>query len=360
MPYGSPLLPQMDYYAPFGEKPLAHYTSEMLETFYRAIENLALNAHPSEEAVVIKYRTTNIRTRRSTDCRKRVNMNDLNDDVDVQVLTSVVLEKCTIIPETLRQELEQVLYYLHKRSTHRNKPARVHKRVWRSDRDALPRHVAGQSMVDGSVPPPPQGSPRFMFLREQGNIIGKVLLLPRIGDVELRKTTIRLLFNLSFDAKARSRMVAEGHVVQVTPLIENNAKDLNLLYQLNVNDNPKAMITFTHAMQLLMRDLLSGNGSEVTKVVLLDACAEKWNAQLACGHDNQGNILKNGLVVWLENDFADTTRNGWILSKVVYLEKVKVLSSTTIMCRECCLTISLTIASISLTMNHCSSECTCF
>ncbi|KAJ1366940.1 hypothetical protein KIN20_027744, partial [Parelaphostrongylus tenuis] len=85
---------------------------------------------------------------------------------------------------------------------------------------------------------------------EQGNIIGKQLLLFPIGDVELRKTTIRLLFNLSFDAKARSRMVAEGLVAQVTPLIENDADALNLLYQLSVNDDAKAMLTFTDAMQL--------------------------------------------------------------------------------------------------------------
>ncbi|KAJ1356917.1 hypothetical protein KIN20_014888 [Parelaphostrongylus tenuis] len=45
-------------------------------------------------------------------------------------------------------------------------------------------------------------------------------------------------------------MVAEGLVAQVTPLIENDAKALNLLYQLSVNDDAKAMLTFTDAMQL--------------------------------------------------------------------------------------------------------------
>ncbi|KAJ1356918.1 hypothetical protein KIN20_014889 [Parelaphostrongylus tenuis] len=94
------------------------------QTNGEAIDNLTINAHPSEEAVVIKYRAINIRTRRFTGCQKLINLKDLNDDVDVQVLTNVVLEKCTIIPETMRQELEQVLYYLRKRSIHRNKPAR--------------------------------------------------------------------------------------------------------------------------------------------------------------------------------------------------------------------------------------------
>ncbi|KAK6052503.1 Kinesin-associated protein [Cooperia oncophora] len=123
---------------------------------------------------------------------------------------------------------------------------------------------------------------------EQGDIIGKLLQLFPIGDVELRKATIRLLFNLSFDAKSRRRMVSEGLVAHVAPLIESDAKALNLLYQLSVNDDAKAMLTFTDAMQLLMRDLLTGNGSEATKAVLLNACAEKRNAQLVCGHDGQG------------------------------------------------------------------------
>ncbi|KAK5966163.1 hypothetical protein GCK32_007807, partial [Trichostrongylus colubriformis] len=126
---------------------------------------------------------------------------------------------------------------------------------------------------------------------EQGDIIGKLLQLFPIGDVELRKVTIRLLFNLSFDAKSRRRMVSEGLVAHVAPLIESDPKALNLLYQLSVNDDAKAMLTFTDAMQLLMRDLLTGNGSEATKAVLLNACAEKRNAQLVCGHDGQGLAL---------------------------------------------------------------------
>nr|CDJ89894.1 Kinesin-associated domain containing protein [Haemonchus contortus] len=123
---------------------------------------------------------------------------------------------------------------------------------------------------------------------EQGNIIGKLLQLFPIDDIELRKAVIRLLFNLSFDAKSRRRMVSEGLLAHVAPLIESDAKALNLLYQLSVNDDAKAMLTFTDAMQLLMRDLLTGNGSEATKAVLLNACAEKRNAQLVCGHNGQG------------------------------------------------------------------------
>ncbi|KAJ1356889.1 hypothetical protein KIN20_014739 [Parelaphostrongylus tenuis] len=51
------------------------------------------------------------------------------------------------------------------------------------------------------------------------------------------------------------------------------------------------MLTFTDAMQLLKLNLLSGNGSGVTKAVLLNACAERRNAQLVCGQDGQGLAL---------------------------------------------------------------------
>lgn len=37
-----------------------------------------------------------------------------------------------------------------------------------------------------------------------------------------------------------------------------------------------------------MRDLLSGDGSDVTKAVLLNVCVEKRNAQLVCGTEGGG------------------------------------------------------------------------
>lgn len=61
----------------------------------------------------------------------------------------------------------------------------------------------------------------YRVFKEQGDIIGKLLQLFPIGDVELRKATIRLLFNLSFDAKSRRRMVSEGLVAHVAPLIDS-------------------------------------------------------------------------------------------------------------------------------------------
>lgn len=429
------------------------------------IDNLTLDAHPIEQAIVIKYHVDNARSHRSSECQKLVNLKDLNDDVDVRQLADVVMEKCTIIPEGMRQEVEQILYYLQNRnkrarsassissadySTGTSSPnassmradidevdsyielfyeetaeknrgallifeltkttanleilienetligalARVFREDWKKNFDlattiirifvqfsfynqfqaTLSHHKIGAlcmnameyemkrgelwaaeavnadektarkcrlairkqqtllaacitlltnlahdinvelKMVRRDVVPIllkclsfresselTLATVQFLLklsifeenktVMEQGDIIGKLLQLFPIGDVELRKATIRLLFNLSFDAKSRRRMVSEGLVAHVAPLIDSDAKALNLLYQLSVDDDAKAMLTFTDAMQLLMRDLLTGNGSEATKAILLNACAEKRNAQLVCGHDGQGLAL---------------------------------------------------------------------
>ncbi|KJH53168.1 cation diffusion facilitator family transporter [Dictyocaulus viviparus] len=431
------------------------------------IDNLTIDAHPTEEAIVIKYRSTNIRTHHSSDCQKLINLKDLNDDVDVPVLANVVMEKCTIIPAVMRQELEQMLFYLQKRASYRNKRvrsasslsvtdclttvasdwsgkvdinqldgyvellyentaeksrgaqcilelakteanleslaknetligalARVFREDWKKNFDlattiiqifvcfshynqfqttlshykigALCMNAMEYEMKRGdlwaaeikSLDEKNVRKCRLAIRKQQnllsacisllmnlahdinvelkmvrrdivpillhclnlrdsaeltlvtvqfllklsmfeenkaaldhGDIIGKLLLLFPITDVELRKTTLCLLFNLSFDAKARSKMVAEGLVTHVAPLIECDSKALNLLYQLSVNDDGKAVLTYTDAMQLLMRDLLTGSGNEVTKAILLNACAEKRNAQLVCGQDGQGLAL---------------------------------------------------------------------
>ncbi|VDO60544.1 unnamed protein product, partial [Heligmosomoides polygyrus] len=407
------------------------------------IDNLTLDAHPIEQAIVIKYHVDNARSHRSSECQKLVNLKDLNDDVDVRQLADVVMEKCTIIPEGMRQEVEQILYYLQNRNKRASKfgsyielfyeetaeknrgallifeltkttanleilienetligaLARVFREDWKKNFDlattiirifvqfsfynqfqaTLSHHKIGAlcmnameyemkrgelwaaeavnadektarkcrlairkqqtllaacitlltnlahdinvelKMVRRDVVPIllkclsfresselTLATVQFLLklsifeenktVMEQGDIIGKLLQLFPIGDVELRKATIRLLFNLSFDAKSRRRMVSEGLVAHVAPLIDSDAKALNLLYQLSVDDDAKAMLTFTDAMQLLMRDLLTGNGSEATKAILLNACAEKRNAQLVCGHDGQGSLLMDAAI----------------------------------------------------------------
>ncbi|CAI2349369.1 unnamed protein product [Caenorhabditis sp. 36 PRJEB53466] len=123
---------------------------------------------------------------------------------------------------------------------------------------------------------------------EQNGTVEKVLKLFPIQDPELRKVAIKLLFNFSFDPKNVPKMVDGGLVPHMASLIEEDQKALNMLYLLSCNDDAKAMLAYTDAIQLLMRDLLSGTGSQVTKAVLLNICLEKRNAQLVCGPSGQG------------------------------------------------------------------------
>lgn len=123
---------------------------------------------------------------------------------------------------------------------------------------------------------------------EQNGTVEKLLKLFPIHDPDLRKSTIMLLFNFSFDMKNLPKMVNGGLVPHMASLIENDSKALNMLYLLSCNDDAKAMLAYTDAIQLLMRDVLSGKGSEITKAVLLNICLEKRNAQLVCGPGGQG------------------------------------------------------------------------
>ncbi|CAJ0580815.1 unnamed protein product, partial [Mesorhabditis spiculigera] len=122
---------------------------------------------------------------------------------------------------------------------------------------------------------------------EQDAVMDKLIGLVTLSDEEVRKQAIRILFNLSFDEKNRLRMVQAGLVTHISPLIQKSYA-LNLLYQLTINDDAKAMVTYTDAIQLLMSDLLSGQASDVAKAVLINACIEKRNAQLVCGPRGEG------------------------------------------------------------------------
>lgn len=121
-----------------------------------------------------------------------------------------------------------------------------------------------------------------------GNVVGSLCALFPIKNKALQHSAVRLLFNLSFVPSLRDQMVAAGLVSHVAPLIDADESALKLFYQLSMNDDSKAMITYTDAIPCLMRKLLSNNGSEIVKAVLINIALEKRNAQLLGGTDGQG------------------------------------------------------------------------
>uniref|UniRef100_A0AC35UG17 ARM repeat-containing protein n=1 Tax=Rhabditophanes sp. KR3021 TaxID=114890 RepID=A0AC35UG17_9BILA len=104
----------------------------------------------------------------------------------------------------------------------------------------------------------------------------------------VRKVAFKLLFNLSFDDTLRTKMVKLGIVAIVAPFIEEMETAPNLLYQLSILDDAKAMITFTDTIQTLMRKVIEGSATITDKALLINISMEKRNAQLICGANGSG------------------------------------------------------------------------
>uniref|UniRef100_A0A915BXZ0 Kinesin-associated protein 3 n=2 Tax=Parascaris TaxID=6254 RepID=A0A915BXZ0_PARUN len=121
-----------------------------------------------------------------------------------------------------------------------------------------------------------------------GRVVESLSALFPIENTVLRRTVTRLLFNLSFDISLRNQMVSAGLVSHIAPLIDEEGSALNVMYQLSINDDAKAMITFTDTIQTLMRYVLSGSATDVIKALLVNIAIEKRNAQLICGTDGRG------------------------------------------------------------------------
>uniref|UniRef100_A0A8R1TZH0 Kinesin-associated protein 3 n=1 Tax=Onchocerca volvulus TaxID=6282 RepID=A0A8R1TZH0_ONCVO len=124
-----------------------------------------------------------------------------------------------------------------------------------------------------------------------GRIMESISSLFPINNGTLRHRAVQLLFNLSFIPSLRDQMVSVGFISHIAPLIDDRSA-LKLLYQLSINDDAKAMITYTDALQNLMRILLTNNCSNIVKAILVNITLEKRNAQLLCGNDGEGlNLL---------------------------------------------------------------------
>ncbi|EFO23129.1 hypothetical protein LOAG_05355 [Loa loa] len=124
-----------------------------------------------------------------------------------------------------------------------------------------------------------------------GRIVESISALFPIKNLTLRHNAIQLLFNLSFIPSLRDQMVSAGFISYIAPLI-NDESALKFLYQLSINDDAKAMITYTDVLQNLMRILLTNNNSNIVKAILINIALEKRNAQLLCGADGEGlNLL---------------------------------------------------------------------
>uniref|UniRef100_A0A0K0E8A5 Kinesin-associated protein 3 n=1 Tax=Strongyloides stercoralis TaxID=6248 RepID=A0A0K0E8A5_STRER len=111
------------------------------------------------------------------------------------------------------------------------------------------------------------------------------------SDVELRKVVFKILFNLSFDEILRKRMVKQNIITYIAPYLEGPYFSItarNLIYQLSIIDDAKAMITFSDIITILMRKVIEKKADNIDKSLLINVSLEKRNAQLICGSNGKG------------------------------------------------------------------------
>lgn len=79
------------------------------------VRNVVLDAHPHDLAVVVRYQLeSSDPDQKLKSHQKIINLKELTENVDIEWLASVVMEKCSLIPEGNRKDLEQILYYLQR------------------------------------------------------------------------------------------------------------------------------------------------------------------------------------------------------------------------------------------------------
>ena len=87
------------------------------------------------------------------------------------------------------------------------------------------------------------------------NIVDKLAKFVPCSSPGLVNITLRLLFNLSFDADLREQMMRKGLVPKLIGLLKTpafRARVLKLLYHLSSDDRCKSMVTYTEGMSILM------------------------------------------------------------------------------------------------------------
>ncbi|XP_055301078.1 kinesin-associated protein 3 [Sitodiplosis mosellana] len=106
------------------------------------------------------------------------------------------------------------------------------------------------------------------------DIVSKFPRLLQSSDTELLQVTLRLIFNLSFDASLRSQMIRIGLLPKmVTFLSDEKHHEIvtKILYHMSMDDKVKSMFTYTEAVPLAI-DMLLLNLSPKVDMDLIALC----------------------------------------------------------------------------------------
>lgn len=133
------------------------------------------------------------------------------------------------------------------------------------------------------------------------NVVEKVSRLLPHSDPHLTDVALRLLLNLSFDAALRQAMIRCGLLPKLVPMIENEQHQqaaLSILYHLSVDDKSKSLFTYTDAIAILMKLILSHGGSHVPLEVMalaVNLAGNKRHAQRICEQDGLKLLLRRAV-----------------------------------------------------------------
>ncbi|KAJ8672674.1 hypothetical protein QAD02_003934 [Eretmocerus hayati] len=101
----------------------------------------------------------------------------------------------------------------------------------------------------------------------EGNIIDKLPKLLHSSNLDLVSSTLKLLFNLSFDTKLRGRMVRVGFLPKLIKLLTHDSSNrttiLGLLYHVSFDDKVKGMFSTTECVSLVMDMLLRSDDEQM-------------------------------------------------------------------------------------------------
>lgn len=130
---------------------------------------------------------------------------------------------------------------------------------------------------------------------KQTNIIPKLVRCLMLRNSDLISIVLRLLFNLSFDSMLRSKMTASGAVTPVSNFITDESHRsiaYSLLYHLSMDEDAKAMLTYTDTIGVAVRTLGEADSSTTIQpeliALLINLALNERNAQLLCGEDGSG------------------------------------------------------------------------
>lgn len=106
---------------------------------------------------------------------------------------------------------------------------------------------------------------------QEANVIEKLPRLLQSSQPDLIQVTLKLIFNLSFDAGLRSKMIKVGFLSKLVTFLSDEKHHgiaTKILYHMSLDDKVKSMFTYTDCVHI------------VTDMILLNSCSKKSEADL--------------------------------------------------------------------------------